>query len=74
MARHSGMDAGIQRPWMANLNLRRAFAVGLKFHVLVTGFRHPCRNDGVLAKMRIADQITSDVENAALLWINPNRP
>jgi len=50
--RHSGRDAGIQRPWMAICGLLRtlnqAFAQSSNYRPW-PGFRRPCRNDGIAA-------------------------
>ena len=47
-----GMGAGIKRRgWQ--LRSMASFVVGLKLRVLVTGFLHPCLNDGVFFAQNI---------------------
>ena len=57
VARHSGRDAGIQSQGCETVDYRVYKIKHLrnrKVTVHGSGFRHPGRNDGVLAKMRIA--------------------
>ncbi len=40
--------------------------VNLRLHVPVTGFLHPCWNDGVFAKMRIADGLKFNLNRVTI--------
>ena len=48
LRRHTGMDAGIHRPWTATCRLLKcllSIVMGFGLPSLDNGFWHPCQND-----------------------------
>ena len=72
VARHSGRDAGIQSQGCETVDYR-AYKIkhlcNRQITVHGSGLRHPGRNDGVLAKMKIADTALCRVANLCFLCI-----